>query len=100
MLGFEGSLALGIGLGLAYALATHATHWLAYRFPARFVEIALGGLVVRLLFTLALLFAVLALVPMRHGAFVGGFAAAFVVGLVREVAVLARVRRPAPSASV
>lgn len=96
MLGFGKSLALGIGLGLVYALATYATHRLAYRFPARFVEIALGGLAVRLLFTLAVLFAVLVLVPVRQGAFVFGFAGAFVLGLLREVAVLLRARPAAP----
>jgi len=92
MIGFAWSAALGAGLGLAYALATVATHRLAYRFPAHFVEIALGGLLGRLLFTLALLFVLLATAPLHHEGFVGGFAAVFVLGLVREVLVLSRPR--------
>ena len=92
MLGLGWSIALGAALGLAYALATLATHRLAYRFPTWFVEIALGGLLGRLLFTLALLLVVLAAVPLHRAGFVGSFAAVFLVGLVREVAALARPR--------
>lgn len=99
MLGIGWSAVLGAALGLGYALATAATHRLAYRFPARFVEIALGGLGLRLLFTLALVAAVLATVPLHRGAFVGTFAAVFAVGLVREVTALARPWHEPPSSS-
>lgn len=100
MLGIGWSAALGAALGLGYALATAATHRLAYRFPARFVEIALGGLGVRLLFTLALVAIALVAVPLHRGAFVGAFAAVFAVGLAREVAALARHRHEPPSSPV
>jgi len=85
---------------MGYALATAATHRLAYRFPKRFVEIALGGLGVRLLFTLALVATVLVAVPLHRGMFIGTFAAVFAVGLAREVAALTRHRHEPPSSPV
>ena len=90
------SLLIGALLGAANAVAAV---WTARRCAGldvdRTLRLVLGGMAVRMGLTLAAFAAVLALLPVHRGAFVGGVGLLFVVGLAVEMAVA--LHRPAPA---
>lgn len=85
------SLALGGGLGLLYNVSSAATLWWANRHTGnRFYAIALGGLIVRLFTALGAFALVIATMPVQRALFSGSFLAVALLGLLAEVAWIAR----------
>ncbi len=81
------SLGLGGGIGLMYGVASRLTHRYAmHQSDRRFFGIFLGGMGIRLGVALALVFGILATVPVQGPVFIGSFLLIFVIGLVVELA--------------
>ena len=79
-------LVWGALLGVLHAASSLLTHRIARRQPgARFMVVALGGLLVRLVLALLALTAGLVLGRLDPVAFVGAFFAVFALGLVAEL---------------
>ena len=93
-------LTLGVGLGLANALASLALYgWARRKSGAGFIHVVLGGMAVRLPLTAAAAAAVLAFTAVSPLAFVGSLMATFVTGLLVEIALVLRdARRPSAGA--
>jgi len=93
---FSLSVALGVGIGLSYVLASLVSLRLAARFdraPA-FMLVFFGGMLVRLVLALVLVGLVLALLAVQAGVFVGSFLVVFLIGLIVEIS---RLHRGLPS---
>ena len=89
------SLLLGALLGAAHAAAAFLVAGRARALETgRALRLVVSGMVARMALTLAAFAAVLVALPVRPGAFVGGFGAAFGLGLLAEVALA--LGRPAP----
>lgn len=85
------SLGLGAGIGLLYILTSLLANRLALRKgPRTFMMIVVGGMLVRMTVTLAAVVLILLLMPVHQIAFVGAFAAVFVLGTILEVLHLRR----------
>lgn len=86
------SVALGVGIGLLYGIASLATLWLAARFDRAqlFMLVFFGGMMVRLAVALALVGLVLTFLAVQALAFVGSFLVVFLIGLVIEISRLHR----------
>lgn len=90
------SLLLGALLGVAYSAAALLVARRARTLePNHALRVVLGGMLIRMGLTLAAFAAVLALVPVNRGAFVGGLGATFLLGLLAEVFLV--LGRPAPT---
>lgn len=86
------SVGLGIGLGLAYVLASYASNKHALR-SGRFTIVVVGAMMLRMFIALAFLAGVLLMLPVSDFAFLGSFFAIFGIGLVIEVSALHRRQR-------
>lgn len=90
------SLLLGVALGTANAAASLLLVRAARgRTHQAFMTIVFGGMLARMTALLAVFAAVLAWMPVHRAAFVGGLAAALVVGLAVEVLLMTRALRAA-----
>ncbi len=80
------SLLLGALLGAAYAAAALFGVWRARTLaPNHALRVVVSGMLVRMVAVLTAFAAVLVLLPVHRGAFVGGLGAVFVAGLLAEV---------------
>ena len=88
---FEFSLYLGAFIGAVYVLIAYLSFRFAIgRSQRTFLIVAIGGISVRLFIAVGAIALVLALVAVNQPAFVGGFFAVFVLGLILEVVLLHR----------
>lgn len=86
-----GSVLLGAFIGAMYVIAAYFSFRFAHgRSQKIFLMVALGGIGVRLFVAVALIALVFALSPVNQPAFLGGFFAVFVLGLILEVTFLHR----------
>lgn len=77
---------LGGGLGVAYIAMSYLTSLLATRQGgSQFVKIYIGGMVVRMLTAMGVIFLVLSGTSVDHLVFLGTFLIIFVIGMAREV---------------
>lgn len=80
------SVLLGVGLGSLHGLTGRLVNRIARRYDdARFLRVALGGLVVRLMLVLMLFAIVLAAFPVRRLPLAGAFLLTVFAGLAAEV---------------
>jgi hypothetical protein len=85
------SIGFGIAIGLFHALASLGVSHVAGRFASQdYLMIYLGGMVLRLVLTAALVVLVVLLAPLDPAGFLIALFAVFFVGLVWEVLLLHR----------
>jgi len=85
------SVLSGVGIGVLYVLSAYMTFRYALsRGQRMFLIIALGGIGIRLFVAISVITLVLVLSPVNQPAFLGGFFAVFVLGLILEVLMLHR----------
>lgn len=83
-------LALGILLGGVYALTSVLFNKRALRDPARFLLIAVTGMLIRLLGCLVMVTVVLVWVPVNQAGFIAGLFVTLVAGLALDVYLMTR----------
>ena len=93
------SIGLGMGLALLYGLASVLTYRRALRAQTQqqFTAIAIGGVVLRILGTLAAFAVLIVWLPIAAGAFVGTFFVVFLMILIGEIAWLHRRANATPN---
>lgn len=81
-----GGIALGMGIGLLYGVASLLGVRLSKgRSVQQFTTIILGGMVIRIVVTVCVIAATLIWVPVETIAFIGAFAATILVVMVIEI---------------
>lgn len=89
MPGFWGSILLGAAIASLYAASSFVTLRFAMNRPGnQFMLVVFGGMTARLFVAAAVMTLILVFVPVVKTAFLGSFAAGFIIGLVVEVFVL------------
>ena len=86
---FWTSALVGVAIGAANAAASYALYRVG-RERAAFLRIVLGGMVVRLVVTAAVVGLVLLALPVHRVGFVAGFFAAFAAGTAVEILLIQR----------
>lgn len=79
------SIGLGIGLGMAYVLASLVSNKRALRSGGRFMLLFVSTMMLRLVVALAIIVGVSLLLPVSDVAFLGSFFVIFAIGLTLEI---------------